>query len=54
MDLNVVVNGDNFNYVDNYIININDNLVLSFHCNIEISDTESYDTRQITPLPLRI
>jgi len=50
-------NYDNYNYVDDIIIIIiiiinNGNLVLSFYCNIEIRDTESYDTRQNTSLQL--
>jgi hypothetical protein len=49
LDLNVDddIDNDNCNDID-LIINVN--LVLSFYCNNEINDTESYDTRQITSL----
>jgi len=49
MDLNIDDDGCNDNYKCIIIIIIiiinNGNLVLSFHCNIEVRDTESYDTR---------
>jgi hypothetical protein len=58
MGLNENVDEDNVNYYDdddndNYIIIIiNGDLMLSFHRNIEIRDTDSLETRQITSLLL--